>query len=124
MDTWRVIRDAVIHLSGKLPLLADLHAVPGPTDLTVLCTNLRTRDGKRPTFVEDTQAWFVIPMREVTIIELPIGGVDPRSGEEIEAAPLTGRELTVSTAADEASDDEDDSSLEPDEDLLARIRQL
>ena len=63
-DTPAVIRDAVLHLTGKLPLLVDLHAPPAAGDVSLLATNVRTRDGKRPTFAENTDSWFVIPLRE------------------------------------------------------------
>ena len=45
-----MIRDAVIHLLSEQPVIADLFEMPSPGDVTLLCTNLRTKDGKRPVF--------------------------------------------------------------------------
>jgi hypothetical protein len=118
-QTRHVIKDVVIHLQGRLPLLADLHQVPGPTDLLLRASNVRTRDGKRPTFAEETDSWFLIPVHQVTVIELPQSALDglastgARLGHPADAGPL---------GPDEPTDERDSKPLEPDEDLLARIR--
>src|SRR5690606_8425460 len=46
------IRNAVIHLLNEQPLLADLFELPGPADVALRCTNLRTMSGNRPVFVD------------------------------------------------------------------------
>ena len=114
-----MIRNVVIHLAGKLPVLADLRAVPAPNDVTVLCTNLRTRDGKRPSYIEDGGAWFLLPMHEVTIIELP--------ADALETAAATTADEPIQLPSGpmaEPADELDTAPLETDEELLARIRQL
>jgi hypothetical protein len=142
-----VIKNAVIHFSGRLPLLADLRGLPGANDTSVLASNLRTRDGKRPTFAEEPGSWFLIPLREVFVIELPAGAevnelLAPSTPGAATAATgamtaTSGTEMaapTSDTAAPAAARSEmalvrveaaaETTPLEPDEDLLARIRQV
>ena len=133
-----MIRNAVIHLQGKLPVVVDLRQAPSSSDTALVCTNLRTRDGKKPSFIEETNAWFLIPMHEVTILELPAGSLD-----ETADAPAPGgrrsREARNGHAAERPAggadgpgvvmlgpgpDPLDGQAIEPDEDLLARIRSL
>lgn len=121
-----MIRNVVIHLQGKLPVVGDLPALPAVTDQAMLCTNLRTTDGKRPSFIEDTHGWFLIPLHEVTIVELPADAL-AASGAPIELgagakdAPGGSSLALIAEAADPFAD-LDGEALEPDEDLLARIR--
>jgi hypothetical protein len=121
-----VIRGAIIHLQGKLPVVADLAAPPARTDLGVVCTNLRTRDGKRPTFIDDQQGWFLIPMHEITIVELPRDAFDGADDAPIELGSGNGNPVRslVPSGRNRASDEVDLAPLEPDEELLERIRQL
>ncbi|MDP8904965.1 MAG: hypothetical protein M3N29_06585 [Chloroflexota bacterium] len=117
-----MIRNAVIHQHGQLPLLVDLRALPTTSDVSVVCTNVRTTDNKRPSFIDDSSSWFLIPLATVTFIEVPRASVT-ESGEEPpaepEAVPAPPPEPQRS-----ALDEEPAFALEPDEDLLARIREL
>ncbi len=49
-----VLRNVVIHLNNEQPVLADLFGIPSPRDVAIVCTNLRTPDGKRPVFIDQT----------------------------------------------------------------------
>jgi hypothetical protein len=103
-----VIRDAVIHLQGEQPLLADLPSLPTVSDSCLLCTNLRTLDGKRPVFVDAVGSTFIIPLLHVRFLEiLPEGDA---------AGPVSG-----ALAAGEPVGDE--PAMELDEDFLRRIRE-
>jgi hypothetical protein len=117
-----MIYGAVVRIAGKLPLLVDLREMPAPTDLAVLCTNVRTRDGKQPQYIEDPQAWFLIPIHEITLIEFPAGSMEPAAGMPAErnghAASVGANDVMV------VEQPPDSELLESDEDLLARIRQL
>ncbi|HEY7598738.1 MAG TPA: hypothetical protein VH741_02335 [Candidatus Limnocylindrales bacterium] len=126
-----MIHNAVIHLAGKLPVLADLRAAPSPSDQALLCTNLRTRDGKKPSFIDDTNAWFLIPIHEVTILELPEDTFDPSVDAAPPAADAPQRRRPKPTESDlgvvmlgPGPEPDYGAPLEPDEDLLARIRAL
>jgi hypothetical protein len=105
-----VIRDAVIHLTGDQPLVADLASLPTAADSCLICTNLRTLDGKRPLFTDAIESTFVIPLLHVRFIEVVRGGhlVDPD-----QAALGPG---AVTEPADEGSG-------EIDEDFLRRVRE-
>lgn len=102
-----MIRDAVLHLLNEQPLVADLPTMPSPGDLTLICTNLRTLDRKRPVFVDHLESTFVFPYAHIRFIEIP--GESP-GGVEVAPAPAI--------AAGEPDE------IELDEELLRRVREL
>ena len=113
-----MIRNAVLHLNNEQPVVVDLFELPTSVDLGVRCTNMKTLDGKRPVFIDDTDAVFFFPYLHVRFVEIP-----PRSlvGTELEVAV----EVAVPVAAPDTADDEDaDGNLEIDEDFLRRIREV
>jgi hypothetical protein len=111
-----VIRKVVIHQIGQLPLVADLRDLPAPGDVNLVCTNLRTVDGKRPTFIDHTDSWFLIPLVTVRFVEVPKAAM-AGSGEDEQFMP------EEATAEPEPAP-VDEGPAEPDEDLLARIRNI
>ncbi len=98
-----MIRNAVVHLLSEQPVVADLVEEPKPGDSLLICTNLRTLDGKRPVFIDQTASTFVFPYLHIRFIEIrpdkPDAGATP-----------------------EAAEAEADADLEIDEDFLQRIR--
>ena len=74
-----------------------------------MCTNLRTLDGKRPTFVDEVGSTFIIPLQHVRFIE--IHARRRCRGQRAHPALEAGE-----PAADEAPE-------ELDEDFLRRIRE-
>src|SRR5688572_17964082 len=50
--TFPAVIRAILHLLNDQPLLVDLLEEPKPGDLTVVCTNVKTVDGKRPVFID------------------------------------------------------------------------
>jgi hypothetical protein len=104
------IRNAVIHLHNEQPLLADLFALPAPGDLGLLCTNLRTMNGKRPVFADHIESTFFFPYQHIRFLEVPPG----RDGER------TGPPPAEATQPPEEPEEE----LELDEDFLRRIREV
>ncbi len=103
-----MIRDAVIHLQGEQPLVADLPMLPAATDSCLVCTNLRTLDGKRPVFVDAIGSTFIIPLQHVRFIEIvPGGDAAANARVALEAGRLTP----------------DEAPEELDEDFLRRIRE-
>jgi hypothetical protein len=95
-------------------MVADLSELPAVGDANLICTNVRTTDGKRPTFIDETDNWFIIPLLTVRFLEIPkesmgeLGLVagPPTDGAEAEPEPV------------------DEVPVEPDPDLLARIRDI
>jgi hypothetical protein len=110
-----VIKNAVIHLLNEQPVLADLYEMPQPRDQGLLCTNLRTMDGKRPVFIERMDGVFYFPYLHVRFLEIPTGSTGL---PEIE--PPAGAKLTAEAAAAA----EVDADTELDEDFLRRIRDV
>ncbi len=105
-----MIRDVLIHIANEQPLRADLQALPSATDACLVCTNLRMLDGKKPTFIERSESWFLIPLVRVAFVEMPAGAGGDLSDEE-----------RVALGPGEAVEEEPE--LELDEDLLRRIRE-
>lgn len=107
-----MIRDVVIHLLSEQPVLADLFDVPGPGDMNLVCTNLRTLGGERPVFVDQKASTFVFPYRHIRFIEIhPERPAGSESG------------VGAGDATSPASPAPDEGDLEIDEDFLRRIRE-
>jgi hypothetical protein len=111
-----VIRNVVIHITNEQPLLADLYQMPTPSDVSLVCTNVRMLDGKKPIFIDHADSVFAFPYGTIRFIE-------------ILAAAATG--LPETPGADEAiaTDEataaaESEEDLELDEDFLRRIRDV
>jgi len=102
-----VIR-AILHLLNDQPLSVELTEPPKPSDMAVICTNVRTIDGKRPVFIDFSDSTFVFPMASVRFVEVPTGADDQ------------DRARAAAAAAQPADEGED---LEIDEDFLRRVRE-
>jgi hypothetical protein len=105
-----VIRGVILHLLGDLPLRVDMDELPGPGDTTIVCFNILTVDGKRPSFVENRRSRFVFPLSTVRLLELPASEEEEPEVEEVALVP-------VPPPAPEMDE-------EPDEDLLERMRKV
>ncbi len=133
-----MIRNVAIHLANEQPLLADLFALPRASDAGLVCTNVRSPDGKRPVFIDSSTATFFFPYHVVRFLEIPEGSFDPlRTGDlpdgPMDAGPSgptdsTGhRDLLPVVAGgpgDDAADADPEGDLEIDEDFLRRIRDI
>jgi len=104
------IRNAVIHLINEQPLLADLFGPPAGTDQGLLCTNLRTMSGTRPTFADHIESIFFFPYQYIRFVEIHPPKDRPAAGD-----------VPGSTAG---AADEPEAELEIDEDFLRRIRDV
>ena len=121
-----MIRNAVMHITNEQPLLADLFELPNPTDVAVRLTNLRSLDGKRPIFVDDSKSVFMFPYHRVSFIEIPQAGLAALDGAG--AGDLAGS-LPIPVGAGvhaglPAEAPVEDDELEIDEDFLRRIREV
>ncbi len=109
-----MITGVIVHLVNDLPIVVDLEQLPQPGDRLLFCTNVRTVDGKRPSFVNDRRGTFIFPLEVIRLMEAPANG-SPALGvvalEELAAPELP-------PLLEETPDDESD------EDLLARIRSI
>jgi hypothetical protein len=110
-----VIRNTVIHITNEQPLLADLYAMPTSADVSLVCTNVRMLDGKKPIFVDRSDSVFVFPYNLVRFIEILAAAAEGLSDDP---------ETTLAAPDPEPPADEiDDTELELDEDFLRRIRE-
>jgi hypothetical protein len=115
-----MLRNAVLHISNEQPLLADLFELPTPSDVALRLTNLRSLDGKRPIFVDDSKSVFLFPYHRISFVEIPPQAM---AGTELEGdlpVPVAAGVTTHAPAPVDADDDE----LEIDEDFLRRIREV
>ena len=100
---------AILHLISDQPLAVELLEEPKPSDQAVICTNVKTVDGKRPVFIDFSSSTFVFPMAMIRFVEIP------READEAERARPAGGAA--------APDDADSDDLEIDEDFLRRVRE-
>ncbi len=100
-------------------MLADLFEPPSPGDVGLRCTKLRTMNGKRPVFVDDSDSIFFFPYLHIRFVEIPPGAI-AGTGDSM-ALETGGDEVPVrrQPAAPEVEPD-----LEIDEDFLRRIREV
>ena len=112
-----MIRNAVLHINNEQPMRADLFEAPSAADVGLRCTNLRTLNGKRPIYVDDSASVFFFPYLHLRFVEIPPGaitGTDPSMA--IQLSSPDGQ-------ASMAPDPEPEVDLEIDEDFLRRIRE-
>ena len=110
-----MIRNVVIHIANEQPLLADLYDMPTAADVSLVCTNLRMLDGKKPIFIDHTKSVFVFPYVTLRFIEITQGEATGMPGAPEEAEVVSGAVI---------DDAEGDADLELDEDFLRRIREV
>jgi hypothetical protein len=116
-----VIRNAVIHITNEQPLLADLFETPTPTDVSLVCTNVRMLDGKKPIFIDHSTSIFVFPYLNVRFVEIVPGS----TADLAELAPGDLAEDAGHTNGSEPAEPaEPEVELELDEDFLRRIREV
>src|SRR5512141_1283140 len=94
-----VITGVIVHLLNEQPIVVDLLEMPKPSDAGLVCTNVRTLDGRKPIFVDRGDSTFFFPYLNVRFIEI----LQDRS----DAGPVEG----------EASKPADEGPAEEDEDL-------
>jgi hypothetical protein len=137
-----MIRDVVLHMQGDQPMVADIESLPTAGDNTLVCTNLRTIEKRKPLTVDRTDSVFIIPLIFIRFIEIPraailAAGFGATGGKRAPALPAgsvvvtppprseaTGVPLVEGPAPAEEPEEEDPyADLEPDEELLRRIRE-
>ena len=85
-----MIHNVCIHVSNEQPLLADLYDLPSASDAGLVCTNVRSMDGKRPIFIDSSAATFFFPYHVIRFLEIPEGAFQPgrTRGGQAGAIPL------------------------------------
>jgi len=132
-----MIRNVIVHLHGEQPMKTDIESLPSAEDAGLLCTNLRTLEGRKPMSTEFLDSVFLLPYQTIRFIEIPRAsihdaGLDedmPPSPAELPAAAAAvpeGTTVLVTPPPSEGSnaDEQDDlDALAADEELLRRIRE-
>jgi hypothetical protein len=90
------------------PLTVDLLDEPKPSDQAIVCTNVKTIDGKRPVFIDFSNSTFMFPVSMIRFVEMP------REAAEVDGS----RPIIVGVGEQDESED-----LEIDEDFLRRVRE-
>jgi hypothetical protein len=130
-----VIRNVVVHISNEQPLLADLFDLPASSDAGLLCTNLRSMDGKRPVFIDRIESTFYFPYRAIRFLEIPVAALERHRADGGQAAPAgmvhpeapdepAEAEPQLPAVLELGSGDEVDLGDEIDEDFLRRVRDI
>jgi hypothetical protein len=132
-----MIRNVVMHLHGELPLKADIESLPTAADAGLLCTNLRTLEGRKPLSTEFLDSVFLVPYNMIRFLEIPRASIDQAG--LVSERPIVPAQLPAEAAAapegsvivtppprepeDAAPEDVALEHLEPDAELLRRIRE-
>mgnify|MGYP001818575196 FL=1 len=133
-----MIRNVILHLNNELPMKADIEALPTANDVGLLCTNLRTLEGRKPISTEFLDSVFLIPYNIIRFIEIPRAAIH-ESGLDVDLPPApaelpaaatavpTGTNVIVTPPPPEAAPapavDDGLEHIEPDAELLRRIRE-
>ena len=113
-------------MHNEQPLLADLFEPPSPGDVGLRCTNLRTMNGRRPVFVDDSASIFFFPYIHVRFVEIPpgaISAIDPELALTVDQNQAPRSRGAATTQADPQPEPALDDELEIDEDFLRRVRE-
>lgn len=100
---------AIIHLTNDQPISVELVEMPKAGDIAIVCTDVRTIDGKKPVFIDYQSSTFVFPMVGIRFVEI------------LQAAEEAARSQAGAAAATAAAAEPED--LEIDEDFLRRVRE-
>jgi hypothetical protein len=137
-----MISNVILKLNGEMPMKADIESLPTAADAGLLCTNLRTLEGRKPISTEYLDSVFLLPYNVIRFIEVPreeIAGAGANTGPgmprkpaqlpaDAEAVPEHASVVVTPppTAAREPEPPVEEAALEdlePDEELLRRIRE-
>ncbi len=92
---------AVIHPLSDQPLLVEIEEMPTAGDVSLVCFNVRSMDGKRPKYIDRKDSTFLSPLNSIRFVEIyPTG-----EGQALEA------------------EEQEPEELEIDEEFLRRVRE-
>ena len=92
---------AVIHPISDQPLVVDIEEMPTAVDVSLVCFNVRTIDGKRPKFIDRKTSTFLFPLASIRFVEV----------------------YSAQEAVEEAGAEAEPEELEIDEEFLRRVRE-
>ena len=118
-----VIRNAIVHMNGEQPLLADLRTLPSASDACLVCTNLRYMNGKKPSFTDAIESWFLIPLLMVRFVEVPAAEIENSEMLALPAGDAAPKGEFV-PADDFGVSEEGGMDFESESELLRRMREV
>jgi hypothetical protein len=83
-----VVHDVIVHIANEQPIMADLLALPLSSDTNLICTNVRTMNGKKPVFVSFQDSTFAFPLIHIRFIEIPRAQMEASETEEAVSRPM------------------------------------
>ena len=95
-----MLRDVVVHILNEQPIVVDLVSEPTPSDVALLCRNLRTLNGKKPVFVDASDSTFILPLAAVRFLEIHRQSVE---AHEAELSAQRASEMAASAEPESAS---------------------
>jgi hypothetical protein len=101
--------------------VCDLRALPTSADNCITITNLRYVDGRKPTFIDHADSWFLYPLSGLRFIEIPATAM---AGSDLPALPAgeTVEQDGAEAEPDDLDDLEDPEEARQSEELLRRMR--
>jgi hypothetical protein len=114
-----VIENVVVHMHSEQPLMCDIEKLPTALDACLVCTNLRFIDGRKPAFIDRSESWFLIPLSIVRLIEIRQGAIH---AADTAAVPALGAGEALGDEEGDPDTDEPGDAVDPEEELLRRIR--
>jgi hypothetical protein len=109
-------------MNNEQPLVADMRALPTSTDACLVCTNLRYVNGKKPSFTDALDSWFLIPLGMVRFVEVPSAEIENSEMLALPAGEVPVRPFTPSD--DFGMSDDDVMDLDSENELLRRMREV
>jgi hypothetical protein len=91
-------------------VVVDLFGYPVSTEITLVCTNVRSTTGKRPVWADHMESIFYFPWGQIRFLEIPQDRASP---------PMESGSTAIALRPPE-----DESDLEIDEDFLKRVRDV
>jgi hypothetical protein len=76
-----MLRNVVVHINNEQPIIVDLVAEPVPSDVALLCKNVRTINGKKPVFIDRVDSTFLMPLAAIRFVEIHRESVEAHQAE-------------------------------------------
>jgi hypothetical protein len=77
-----MLRDVIVHINNEQPIIVDLVAEPSPSDVALLCRNVRTANGKKPVFIDEADSTFLMPLAAIRFVEIHRSSVEAHQAEQ------------------------------------------
>jgi hypothetical protein len=76
-----MLRNVVVHINNEQPIIVDLVSEPSPSDVAILCKNVRTLNGKKPVFIDKVDSTFLMPLAAIRFVEIHRQSVEEHQAE-------------------------------------------